>query len=137
MPRGTQVKRGELSITVERRGSSRKIALRHRIRPQLHVQSAKDYTGRETAPRGVGFRGRTLKTIRTEGVWGSPHKRPNYTRGNRGINNCGGQSINFLLDTGATYSVLTEAPGPVSSRSTSITRLSGRAKTYYFSVSVS
>ena len=30
--------------------------------------------GRETAPRGVGFRGRTLKTIRTEGAQGSPHK---------------------------------------------------------------
>ena len=27
----------------------------------------------------------------------------------------GGQSIDFLLDTGATYSVLTEAPGPLSS----------------------
>ena len=26
-----------------------------------------------------------------------------------------GQSVNFLLDTGATYSVLTEAPGPLSS----------------------
>ena len=49
----------------------------------------------------------------------------------------GRQSINFLLDTGATYSMLTEAPGPLSSESASIMRLSGRAKTYYFSVSVS
>ena len=32
--------------------------------------------GRETAPRGVGLRGRTLKTIRTEGARGSPHKLP-------------------------------------------------------------
>ena len=43
---------------------------------QLHVWSAKDHTGRETAPRGVGLRGRTLKTIRTEGARGSPHKLP-------------------------------------------------------------
>ena len=39
---------------------------------------------------------------------------------NPGINNCGGQSVDFLLDTGATYSVLTEAPGPLSSRSASV-----------------
>ena len=37
----------------------------------------------------------------------------------------GGQSIDFLLDTGATYSVLTEAPGPLSSRSASVMGLSG------------
>ena len=44
--------------------------------PQLLVLSAKDHTGRETAPRGIGFRDWTLKTIRTEGAWGSPHKLP-------------------------------------------------------------
>ena len=44
--------------------------------PWLHVRSARDHTGRETAPRGVGLRGLTLKTIRTEGAWGSPHKLP-------------------------------------------------------------
>ena len=49
----------------------------------------------------------------------------------------GGQSIGFLLDTGATYSVLTEAPGPLSSRSASVMGLSGRAKRYYFSYSLS
>ena len=49
----------------------------------------------------------------------------------------GGQSVDFLLDTGATYSVLTEAPGPLSSPSTSIMGLSGWAKRYYFSFSVS
>ena len=45
-------------------------------RSRLHVWSAKDHVGRETAPRGVGFRGRTLKTTRTEGAWGSPQKLP-------------------------------------------------------------
>ena len=48
----------------------------------------------------------------------------------------GGQSVDFLLDTGATYSVLTEAPGPLSSRSASVMGLSGRAKRYYFSYSL-
>ena len=76
MPRGTQVKRDGLAITVERRGISSTIALRHLSRPRLHVQSSKDHTGRETAPRGVGFRGRALKTNRTEGAQGSPHKLP-------------------------------------------------------------
>ena len=74
MPRGTQVKRDGLAITVERRGISSGIALRHLSCPRLHVWSARDHTGGETAPRGVGFRGWTLKTIRTEGAQGSPQK---------------------------------------------------------------
>ena len=40
----------------------------------------------------------------------------------------GDKSVDFLLDTGATYSMLTESPGPLSSWSTSIMGLSGRAK---------
>ena len=40
------------------------------------VWSAKEHTGRETAPRGVDFRGQTLKTTKTEGAEGSPHKFP-------------------------------------------------------------
>ena len=59
MPRGTQVKRDGLAITVERRGTLSGIALRHLSHPQLNVRSAKDHTGRETAPRGVGFTGWT------------------------------------------------------------------------------
>ena len=68
------MKRDGLAIAVESRGTSSGIALRHLSRPGLHVWSAKDYTGRETAPRGVGFRGRALKTTRTEGAEGSAHK---------------------------------------------------------------
>ena len=68
------MKRDGLAITVERRGTSSRIALRHLSRPQLRVLSAKDHTGRETALRGTGLQGQTLKTIRTEGAWGSPHK---------------------------------------------------------------
>ena len=41
---------------------------------------------------------------------------PNYTWGTLRINNCGGeeQSANFLLDTGTTFSVHSEAPGSFS-----------------------
>ena len=76
MPRGTQVKKDGLAITVERRGTSSGIALRHLSCSRLHVRSAKDHTGRKTAPRGVGLPGWTLKTIRTEGARGSPHRLP-------------------------------------------------------------
>ena len=74
MTRGTQVKRDGLAITVERRGTSSGIALRHLGRSWLHVQSAREHIGGEPASRGVGFRDQTLKTIRTEGAWGSSHK---------------------------------------------------------------
>ena len=58
---------------------------------------------------------------------------PNYTWGNQHINNCGGPISRFLLDTGANFSVLTEAPGLLSCQSTPVMGLSGRAKCYYFS----
>ena len=60
------MKRGGLVITVERRGISSGIALRHLSHPQLHVQSAKDHTREDTALQGVGPRGWILKTIRTD-----------------------------------------------------------------------
>ena len=65
-----------LAIAVERRGISSGIALRPLSRPRLHVRSARDHPGGEPAPRGGGLRGLTLKTIRTEGARGSPHKLP-------------------------------------------------------------
>ena len=74
MPRETQGKRDGLAITVERRATSSGIALRHLSHPQFHVRSARGDTARETALRRVGLRGQTLKTIRTEGAWGSPYK---------------------------------------------------------------
>ena len=63
MPRGTKVKRDELVITVERRGISSRIALRHLSHPQLHVWCAKDHTGEETGLRGVGPRGWTQENL--------------------------------------------------------------------------
>jgi len=70
------VKRDGAVITVERKDTSSRIALRHLSHPQLHVWSARDHNGGETAPRGIGFRSQTLKTIRTEGARGSPHRFP-------------------------------------------------------------
>ena len=47
---GTKVKRDRLAITVERRGTSSGIALRHLTRPQLHVWSAKDHLEERLPP---------------------------------------------------------------------------------------
>ena len=68
-------------------------------------------------------------------VPGSPHtsSHPNNTWGTLDINNCGGQPVDFLLGTGATFSVLTEAPGPLSSWFTTVMGMSGWANRYYFS----
>ena len=68
------MKKDGLAITMERRDTSSRIALMHPSHPRLHVWSARDHTGGETDPRGAGFRGWTLKTIRTEGAQGSPQK---------------------------------------------------------------
>ena len=69
-------KRDGLVVTMERKGISSRIALRHLSHPWIHVQSAKDHTGEETALQGVGPGSWTLKTVTTEGTWGSLHKLP-------------------------------------------------------------
>ena len=74
MPIGTQVKRDGLAITVKRRDISHKVVLRCLRHPQPSVQSIKYHTRGETAPKGIHLRGWTLRIIRTEGAWGSPHK---------------------------------------------------------------
>ena len=66
--------KGQACYSVERRGISSEVALRRLSCPWLPVWSVKDHTGGETAPRGTGPRGQTLRTIRTEGAQGSPHK---------------------------------------------------------------
>ena len=48
----------------------------------------------------------------------------------------GGPIRQFPFRYWATYSMLTEAPGPLPSRSASVMGLSGRAKSYHFSFSV-
>ena len=133
MPRGIQVKRDGLAITVQRRGISSKVALRRLNLPRLPVRSVKDHNRGENAPRGVGPRGQALRTIRTKCAQ-SPHTSscPNNTWGTQVLVTVGGQSIDFLLDTEATFSVLTEALSPLSSQSTTGMGPSGWAKRCYF-----
>ena len=70
------MKRDGIAITVEKEGYLKQDCPQASKPPRLHVPSAKDHTGRETAPRGVGLQGQILKTIRTEGARGSPQKLP-------------------------------------------------------------
>ena len=120
------MKRDGIAITVERRGTSRGIALRHLRHPWLHVQSAKDHTGRETAPRGVGFTSRISRQSGMKVPRGPPQAPVLITPEEpQVLITVGGQSVSFLLDTGATYSVLIGAPGPLFSQSTSVMELSG------------
>ena len=137
MPRGAQVKRDGLAITVERRGTSSGIALRHLSRPWLHVCKGlhwkRDCPQRRRSPESDS---QDNQDWRCPGV---PTQAPILItpEESRVLIIVGGQSVDFLLDTGATYSVLTQAPGPLSSRSASIMVLSGWAKRYYFSYSLS
>ena len=57
----------------------------------------------------------------------------NNTQEPRGLVPVGDQSVDFLLDAGAALSVLTGAPGPLSSQSTAGMVSSGQAKHCYFS----
>ena len=138
MPRGTQVQRDGLVITVE--GGAFQVGLFLGIwaAPWLHVQSAKDHNWEETALQGVGTRCQALKTIRTKIPQGSTHTKPILVTPEEPwvLITVGGQSADFLLDTEATYSVLTEAPGPLSSLSASVMGPSGWAKRYYGIISV-
>ena len=70
------MKKDGLAITVEKRGISSEVALRHLRWSWLPVLSVKYHTGGETCPKGVGPRGQALRTIRTEGAQWSPHKLP-------------------------------------------------------------
>ena len=102
-------------------GTSSGIMLRLLSHPRVHVWSAKDHTEGETAPRGVGPR-IGLSGQQGLNVPGGPHKllfliiheEPQV------LITVGGQSVDFLLDTGATYSVIREVPGILSPRSTTV-----------------
>ena len=130
-----QVKRGGLVIMVERRGISRGIALRHLICTWLHVWSVKWLYLRRDCPLRYSTQG-----LDSQGNWdwkcpGDPTQAPMLIIPAKPwvLITVGGQSVNFLLDTGTTFSALTEAPGLLSSWSTTVMGLSGWAKCYYFS----
>lgn len=67
----------------------------------LQVRSAKDHTGEETAPIGIGPCGQTPRTIKTDDALGAhTSSSPNNTLETPGINYCGwggvvNQSISF------------------------------------------
>ena len=120
MPRGILVKRDGLPITVERRGTSSRIALRHLCHPGLQVRSARDHTGRD-GPQRCGFQGSDSQNNQDCMCPQVPTEAPFLITPEEpwALITVGGQSIDFLLDTGATYSDLTEAPSPLSSQSAS------------------
>ena len=127
------MKRDRLAITVERRVTSSGISLRHPRHPQFHVQSPRGHPGQD-GPRRRGFKGSDSQDNQD---WICPQVPTNShflitPEEPWELITVGGQSINFLLGTRATFSVLTEAPGPLSYQSASIMGLSGQAKIYYF-----
>ena len=140
MPRGTQVKRDGLIITAERRGISSGFALRHLSCPWLQVCKG-TYWWRDCPLRcrPQGSDSQDNLDWRCPGV---PTKAPVLITPEEPrvliTGGGGGESINqFLLDTGETFSMFTEAPVPLSSWSTTIIELSGWAKHYYFSLPLS
>ena len=132
-PEGSRWKGWACNYCTEK-GHLSKVALRCLNLPRLPDWSVKDHNRGENAPRGVGPRGQDLRTIRTKCAR-SPHTGscPNNTWGTQVLVTVGGQSIDFLLGTGANFSVLTEAPSPLSSQSTTGMGPSGWAKRCYFS----
>ena len=72
---------------------------------------------RRDCPHRCKFQGSDSQDNQTEGARGVPTQAPILITPEepRILITVGGQSVDFLLDTGATFSVLTEAPGPLSS----------------------
>ena len=134
MPRGTQVKRDRLVITVERRGILNGTAFRHLSSPSTPCPVCKGRHLRRDCPlrhRPQGSDSQDNQDWRCPGV---PTQVPVLITPEQPqvLITVGDQSVGFLLDTGATFSVLAEAPGPLPSRPTTIMGLSGWAKHYYF-----
>ena len=107
MPRGTWVKRNGLAITVERRGTSSGIALRHLSRPRLHVWSAKGPHWRRDWPQRRRFWGsdsqdnqdwRCLRVPTQARILITP-KEP------RVLITVGGQSIPLLMSMSEAFSI--------------------------------
>ena len=141
MARGTQLKRDRHVIIVQRRDISSGITLSCLSHPWLHVHVhvCKGPHWRRDCPlkcRPQGSESQDNLDWRCPGV---PTQAPILITPKEPwvLITVGGQSIDFLLDTGATFSVLTEAPGLLSSWSTTLMRLSGWAKCYCFSCPLS
>ena len=105
MPRRTQVKGDGLAITVERRGISSRIALRHPSHHWLHDWSVKDHTGE----RDSSLRCRSQRSY-SQGKWGwrcpgVPTQAPILITPKEPwvLITMKDQSFNFLLDAGASF----------------------------------
>ena len=129
------MKRDGLVTIVERRGISNGIAVRCLSHPQLLCLVWKGPYWRRDCPlkcrpQGSDSQGnrdwRCLRVSTQASILIIPEE-PWV------LITVGGQSVDFLLDTGGTFSVLTKAPGPLSFWSTTLMGLSGWAKCYYFS----
>ena len=117
------------------RGISSWIVLRHLSCARLHVRSIKWPHLRRGRPLRHRPQELDSQGIRDWKCLGVPIQAPILITPVEpwGLITVGGQLIDFLLDTGATFSVLTKAPGLLSSWSTTLMGLSGWAKRYYFS----
>ena len=132
MPRGAQVKRDGFVIAVERRGISSGIALRHLRHPQLYVRFVKNHTWGETALWGNRSQGSHSQGNWDWGCLGIPTQVPILIIPEEPwVLITVGAIRQFSFGHRATFSVHTEAPGPLSSRSTAIKELSEWAKHYF------
>ena len=105
MPRGTQVKRDGLAITVERRGTSSRIALRHPSCPRS-MSCLQGTTVKERLPQRCRFQGLDSQDSQDWRCLEVPTQAPVLITPEEPwvLITVGGQSVYFLLDTGATYS---------------------------------
>ena len=134
MPRGTQVKRDGLAITVEKRHLKQSCSQEPKL-PLAPCPVCKGPHWRRDCPQRCLPQGSGSRDNQNWRCLGVPTQAPIIITPEepRVLITVGGQSVDFLLDTGATFSVLTEAPGPLSSWSTTVMGLLGPAKCYYFS----
>ena len=140
MSRGAQVKKDWLAIAEERSGISSEVALRslstspHTPTPAL-CPVCKGPPWRTDWPQMCRLQGSDSQGNQDWRCPGVPTQAPILIipEEPRVLITVGGQWVNFLLDTEPTFSVFTEAPGPLSSQSNNVMGLSGWDKCYYFS----
>ena len=100
-------------------GTQSRVVVNHLSPLQLHVWSAQDHTGdcpQKHKPQGSDSQdNQECRCLGTTPPTTTTTFHPNYIWGTPGAKNCGGggQSVDFLLDTGATFPVLTQAPDPL------------------------
>ena len=133
------MKKDELAITVEKEGHLKQDCPQAPKPPPAPCPGCKGPHWRRDCPQKHRFQRLDSQDNQDQRCLGVPTQAPILItpKEHRVLITLGGKFINFLLDIGATYSVLTEAPGPLSFQSASIVGLSGQAKRYYFSCSLS